>query len=121
MDGENEQQLNTITASYETEKEKRRFAGTVFGSRSLRLISIDGFHFEANPEGNLLLYSNVDKPGMVAAVSTILAKSNINIAGMSLGRYGPGAAALTVMSVDSAISSEILKEIALVEGMLDVH
>jgi D-3-phosphoglycerate dehydrogenase len=58
---------------------------------------------------------------MLAAVSSILARSNINIAGLSLGRYGIGQRALTVMSVDNEIPQEVLKEISSVDGIFDVR
>jgi len=109
-----------LSVRFETEKEKREISGTVFDNDRLRIVGIDGFHFEANPEGHLLFYSNVDRPGVVASVSRILAKASINIAGMSLGRYGVGREALTIMAVDSAIPATILAEIASVEGLLEV-
>jgi D-3-phosphoglycerate dehydrogenase len=111
---------NLLTAMYETDKEKRSFSGTVFGQNSIRLVNIDGFHFEANPAGRLLFYSNIDKPGVVAAISSILSKASINIAGMSLGRYGIGKEALTVMSIDEEIPDTILAEISAVKGLLGV-
>ncbi len=71
------------------------------------------------PEGNLLLYSNVDRPGMLASVGSILAKSRINIAGVSLGRDEVGKRALTVMSLDSGVAEAVLEEIRRVEGIFD--
>lgn len=120
-DGDGDAQSGSIAVAYRTEKETRSFGGTVFGNKHIRLVNVDGFHFEVNPEGHLLFYSNLDKPGRIAAVSTILAHAGINIAGMSLGRYGLGDAALAVMSVDSIIPDDIIEKIAAVEGMLSVR
>ncbi|MCS7228769.1 MAG: phosphoglycerate dehydrogenase [Candidatus Kryptonium sp.] len=104
-----------------TDKEKRTVAGTVFGNKDIRIVGVDDFHFEFKPEGILLVYSNIDRPGMLASVSSILARSNINIAGLSLGRYGVGKNALTVMSVDNEISQDVLREISSVDGIFDVR
>jgi D-3-phosphoglycerate dehydrogenase len=113
----------TYLLSFEvkTDKETRSISGTCFGNSDVRIVGMDEFHFEFKPEGILLVYSNIDRPGMLAAVSSILARSNINIAGLSLGRYGIGQRALTVMSVDNEIPQEVLKEISSVDGIFDVR
>ncbi|MBI1804352.1 MAG: phosphoglycerate dehydrogenase [Ignavibacteriae bacterium] len=108
---------HVLSVEYQMEKERRVIAGTVFGNKDLRIINVDGFHFEVKPEGHLLLYSNIDKPGMLANVSGILARANINIAGLSLGRYGVGSKALTIISTDSIVPHSILKEIAALQGV----
>lgn len=104
-----------------TDREIRSIAGTVFGNHDIRIVGVDDFHFEFKPEGILLVYSNIDRPGMLASVSSILARSNINIAGLSLGRYGLGQRALTVMSVDSEIPPAVLQEISSIDGISDVR
>ena len=80
---------------------------------------IDAFYFEVIPEGYLLFYTNTDKPGMLAQVGSILAAGKINIAGLSLGRTGIGEKALSVVSVDSPISENMLREIKSIQGVLD--
>ena len=82
---------------------------------------MDAFHFEVNPEGHLLVYSNVDRPGMLASVGAILAKYQVNIANVSLGRPAAGASALTVMNVDSDIPAAALEELVGIEGVSRVR
>jgi D-3-phosphoglycerate dehydrogenase len=84
-------------------------------------VEIDGFHCEVRPEGNLLLYLNADRPGMLAAVSAILAEAKINIGGLSLGRLPGGDHALTVIATDSAVSAPVLKQIGEVNGVSRVR
>jgi D-3-phosphoglycerate dehydrogenase len=112
---------NLLRVRYETEKEVRECAGTVFGTSSVRLVMIDGFRFEVNPEGHLLIYYNIDRPGMLAQVGAILAAHNVNIAGLSLGRTAIGEKALTVVNVDSDIPGEVLEKIRTVGGVTDVR
>ncbi len=112
---------NIFSVRYETDKEQRRFSGSVIGGKDVRIISIDGFRFEIKPAGILLFYSNMDKPGILAAVGSILAKANINIGGLSLGRYGPGQQALTVISLDNPVSEQILNEISSLDAVSDVQ
>ena len=104
----------------QTDKEERSISGTVFGENDMRIVGMDRFHFEIVPEGHLMFYSNLDRPGMLAAVGSLLASSKVNIAGMSLGRSAPGEKAITVMSVDSDIPASVLKEISKIEGVFEV-
>jgi D-3-phosphoglycerate dehydrogenase len=107
---------NILRVRYETEGETREVAGTVLGPHAVRLVAMDGFSFEVRPEGYLLIYRNIDRPGMLARVGTILAAHRVNIAGVSLGRFRPGETALTVMNVDGAVPEAALQEVTSQEG-----
>jgi D-3-phosphoglycerate dehydrogenase len=106
---------------YDAGGEVREIAGTVFGASSVRLVQLDGFPVEVNPSGYLLSYRNIDRPGMLAKVGSILAARNVNIAGVSLGRSAMGATALTVMNLDSGIDPETRKQLCSLEGVSDVR
>jgi D-3-phosphoglycerate dehydrogenase len=108
---------NVVAVGYVSERGDRSCAGTVFAENDLRIVEIDGFHCEVKPEGNLLVYSNIDRPGMLAAVSAILAAGEINIGGLSLGRVGEGGNALTVLSTDTGVSDDILRELSGIDGV----
>lgn len=110
-----------VSLRYTTDQEARKFAGTVFGSTHVRIVGIDDYHMEINPDGHLLLYKNVDKPGMLAKVGSELAAAQVNIAGLALGRDNPGQKALTVMNVDSQISPKVLKKLERIEGVFEVR
>jgi len=108
---------NLLSVRYETDNEAMEVSGTVFGASTIRLVKLDGFRFEVRPEGFLLIYSNIDRPGMLARVGSILARYDVNIAGVSLGRSAIGANALTVMSIDSDIPAEGMRELLTQEGV----
>jgi D-3-phosphoglycerate dehydrogenase len=109
-----------IRVDYESEQGRRRIAGTIFGEAHMRIVQLDDFHLEAIPEGNMLFYKNIDKPGMLANVGAVLAAENINIAGLALGRDQPGQRAVTIINVDSPIPLEILKKLEKIEGVFEV-
>jgi phosphoglycerate dehydrogenase-like enzyme len=111
-ESERDSYTNLITLRYETNKEARRFSGTVFGNIHPRLVRIDDF---------LLFYSNIDRPGMLAGVGAILAAEEINIAGLSLGRDQPGRKALTVINVDSPIPPDVLRKLGEIDGVFEVR
>ena len=92
-------------------------SGTVFSDEDLRITSIDKFAMELRLQGRTLLYGNQDRPGMLAQVGSILAKNEINIGSLSLGRTSPGEEALTAIAVDQTISKEILNLVANIEGV----
>ena len=115
--GANSTYTNLMTVEFTSDKEKRSFAGTVIGNNELRIVNIDNYLLELKPEGNLLFYSNIDRPGILATVSKILAEQNINIAGLSLGRNEMGKEALTVINVDSEIDKKSIEAISSISGV----
>lgn len=87
-------------------------AGTLLGrGNQPRIVAINGRDVEVAAEGKLLILENVDQPGMVGAVGTILGKDGVNIADMSLSRLAPGATATMVVRVDTEPSERARLEI----------
>ena len=119
--GANSSYTNLLSVECETDKDRKSLAGTVFGNNELRIVNVDSYHLELKPEGNMLFYSNIDKPGMLATVGKVLADANINIAGLSLGRLEAGKEALTIINTDSEIDKKVLKEISAIKGVKDVQ
>jgi D-3-phosphoglycerate dehydrogenase len=118
--GANSTYRNLMSVEFISDKEKRFFAGTVIGNNELRLVDIDHFTLELKPEGNMIFYSNIDKPGMLATVGKILADANVNIAGLSLGRKEVGKNALTAISVDSEVEENVIQKISSISGVDNV-
>ena len=112
---------NLIALRLESPAGSREVKGTVLGEEDLRLVEVDGFRFEVRLEGHLLFYRNVDRPGMVAAVGALLAEHGINIAGLALGRTGPGEMALSAFAVDDPIARDVLAQINDIAGVDDVR
>jgi len=110
-----------ITVKYNGDAEYREFSATVFGDGDYRIVDIDGFGIELRLEGDILMYKNIDKPGMLAAVSGALAKQDINIASLSLGRTQKGSNAITAVSVDKKLKDDELKPIVSLEGVEDLR
>ena len=120
-DGDSENFTNLLQIRYEGGRGVQEVAGTVFGSSAIRLVRMDGFGLEVRPDGFLLVYNNIDKPGMLAKVSTVLARHNVNIAGVSLGRSAVGANALTVMNIDGDIPKLGIEELRVQEGITNLQ
>ena len=76
-------------------------------------MQIDGESIEANPKGALLVVRNVDRPGIVGKLGTILGQGDVNISNMSLSRHTEGETkmALTICELDQEPPAEILAQL----------
>ena len=72
-------------------------------------------------EGGIILYQNVDKLGMLASVSGLLAQKDINIAALSLGRSKKGSNAITAVSVDKHLNESERSSIHKLEGIKNIR
>lgn len=87
-------------------------SGTLVGkSNQPRIVSINGREVEVLADGKLLVLENIDQPGMVGTIGTILGNAKVNIADMSLSRLTPGGTAYMVVRVDSEPSEAARAEI----------
>ena len=77
-----------------------------------RLIRLGDFRLEAYLDGNLLVFTHNDVPGIIGAVGTIFGKHRVNIAQMSVGRTAPGGAAIGVLNLDSLPPAPALAEVS---------
>ncbi len=93
--------------------------GSVFNETDGRLIQIDEYELELKLDGDLFIYENEDRPGMLAQVGAVLAGKNINIGSLVLGRKKLIKKAITVLTVDSEIKNEVLSEIVKINGIIN--
>jgi D-3-phosphoglycerate dehydrogenase len=59
----------------------------------------------------MLFVWNVDRPGMIGHVGTILGRRGVNIANMHVGRRDAGGTAVMVLTLDAALPPEVTREI----------
>jgi D-3-phosphoglycerate dehydrogenase len=64
---------------------------------------------------------NIDQPGMIGAVGTLLGKQHINIASMQVGRHEIGRRALMILNVDNPAQKEDLEAIMQVPGIVSAR
>jgi D-3-phosphoglycerate dehydrogenase len=95
-------------------------SGILHGKKEPRIIEVNDFVVEVVPEGELLVIANNDKPGVIGSIGTILAKHKINIARMHFGREKQGGRAISVVSVDTAVSRDILAKIKKLPNVLSL-
>ncbi len=101
-------------------KKESTVSGVLHGKKEPRIISVDEFRVEIIPEGEMLVLSNNDKPGVIGNIGTLLGKNNINIARMQFGRASRGGKAISVVSVDTPVSKDILAKIKKLPNVLSL-
>ncbi len=110
---------SVVSASVTGEGLTRAAAGTVFGKNMPRLVQLDHYHTDAYMDGDVLIFTHRDIPGVIGYVGNVLAKDNINIAQMAVGRNdAPGAkSAIGVLNLDAAVSAATIAKVLEFDGM----
>jgi D-3-phosphoglycerate dehydrogenase len=96
---------------------------TVIHGEQPRLLEFDSIDVEAPLEGNLLVCRNLDVPGVIGKIGTILGEHGVNIANFALGRDRSGirpVKALAVVQVDAPVSDTVLRALLQIEAILEV-
>lgn len=90
------------------------------GGGSILVTRIDGLNVSFSGDSPTLIISNQDRPGRVNEVTLLLGKNNINVAAMQLHRAERGGCAVMVLECDQEVPEEVLRALALLEGILKV-
>ena len=112
--------VNLIQLDIKTDKETKSIFGTLSSNKQPRIVKIDDYYLELYPVGEMIFIRNLDKPGLIGNLGTLMGKNGINIAAMALGRNKPGDKAISVWSVDNQVSPEIQDKIKKLENILTV-
>jgi D-3-phosphoglycerate dehydrogenase len=99
---------------------ERLVCGANFGRNNPRIVRIDNFYLEAHAGGHILVMHNLDKPGVVGAVGTLLGSSGINIARMQLGLDSEKREAVALIQVDEPVPEEVLRKFAALPHIISV-
>ena len=100
-----------------------RASATVIHGEQPRLLEFDGIDIEAPLEGILLVCRNLDVPGVIGRIGTILGEQGVNIANFALGRERSGpkpVKALSVVQVDAPVSESVLDALRTIGALLEV-
>jgi D-3-phosphoglycerate dehydrogenase len=95
-------------------------SGTLNSKKEPRIIQVDNFPMETVPEGGMLVLMNNDKPGVIGGIGTLLGQNGINIARMQFGREKQGGLAMSVVSVDSTVTDNVMEKIRQLPNVLSV-
>ncbi len=88
----------------------RTLAGVV-NMGSAKIVEVKGMALEADFHPVMLLINNVDKPGFIGALGTLLGEANINIATLHLGRQAAEQDAIAIVGVDQVVPEGIQQKL----------
>jgi D-3-phosphoglycerate dehydrogenase len=113
---------SVITVELHTAAGTSHASATVIHGEQPRLLEFDGIDIETPLEGDLLVCRNIDVPGVIGRIGSILGDHGVNIANFALGRERSGnkpVKALAVVQVDAPVSTAVLEDLVKIEAMLE--
>jgi D-3-phosphoglycerate dehydrogenase len=96
-------------------------SGTLFGGTRPRIVQLEDYPMDANPQGLVLILRNRDVPGIISQVATILAAHQINIGEWRMGRHYPGGEAMSFINLDNEPPESVLQALNLIPGLTHVR
>jgi D-3-phosphoglycerate dehydrogenase len=96
-----------VEVTARSDEGETRVAGSVLAGVP-RIVEIDGYPIEIKPEGAMLICTNVDRPGAVGKVGTVLGDAGVNIVGMQLSRVAEDGRAMFALTLDQAPEEQVL-------------
>jgi D-3-phosphoglycerate dehydrogenase len=111
---------NLITVKYTTKKRTQSVSGTIFAKEEMRIVDFFGYKLDFEPTPYVVAIQNIDKPGIIGRIGTVLGVAGVNIAAMQWSRNRKGEKAVAFVSVDQDVSNETLDEIRKIDGVLKV-
>ena len=112
---------NLVTVHVKTGDGVKTLAGTIFNDKDIRIVQIDKYRIEVVPSRYMLVATYNDMPGVIGRFGIILGDSNINIAGMQVGRQSLGGEAVMVVQVDSPVPEDVLQQLQEIDAILSVR
>ncbi|MGA3132816.1 MAG: phosphoglycerate dehydrogenase [Terracidiphilus sp.] len=113
---------SVLTLVLHTAQGESRASATVIHGELPRLLAFDGIDVEAPLDGTLVVCRNLDVPGVIGRIGTILGQQGVNIANFALGRERSGqnpVKALAVVQVDEPVSEQVLEALKVIEALLE--
>ena len=71
--------------------------------------------------GEFALIRNDDRPGVIAAVSSIIAEAGVNISDLDVGLSPSGESAMMVLATNRPLTPEIEERLRAADGIKSVH
>jgi D-3-phosphoglycerate dehydrogenase len=109
-----------ITIRIKADGKQVSVSGTLNSRKEPRIIQVDNFPMETVPAGDMLVFMNNDKPGVIGNIGTTLGQNKINISHMQFGRESEGGLAMSVVSVDSVVPDAVMDKLRALPNVLKV-
>ncbi len=94
--------------------------GQSVGGGKIRIVRINGIDVDFTGEYSTIIVKQEDVPGIIAGLTVILGRRQVNIAYMRMYREAKGKIAYTVMEADERIPEDIIEEMQKLENVHSV-
>lgn len=92
-------------------------SGTLSGQKQTqKIVEINGFELELAIPKHLIVFTYVDRPGIVAGYSGLLGSAGVNIAALQVSRNDRTGRALSVLAIDAPVPGEVAVELREIAG-----
>ena len=95
--------------------------GSSLGGGDVAVTRIDDYDVDITGDLPLLVIGHMDRPGEIAAVTSILAETHLNIASMQVSRERRGAHALMLIATDAEVDRVTAERLAKQPGVTSVR
>ena len=109
--GESRTYKNVIEIEVEAQNATIKIVGTITEEGRQHVVRMNDYWIDFVPHGQLLIFQNHDRPGVIGRIGKLLGDVEVNIANFSLGRKDASGLALAVMEVDGNLSDELISQI----------
>jgi len=93
--------------------------GTIFGQQYPKIVRLGQIYLDADPEGSIIVIQNIDRPGVIGNVGSLLGRHDINIGRFQLGRLEDRA--LCMVNVDTPADESVIEELRALPNIVSVQ
>lgn len=102
---------NTVRFLLSSDTRELSMTGASIGGGNVEIVNVNQFDVKFTAVYPTLVISHHDRPGMIADITALLGRSEINIGFMDLDRKGRDREAMTVIETDVSIPDSLIQEL----------
>ena len=111
LSNENISYENMIKTVVKSDDDELKICASLFQGNRPRLVNLFGYELDIIPNGIMLFIKNIDKPGVIGKIGTILGDAKINIKEFLLSKKKSSELAFSVVRLDSIPSQQVIDQI----------
>lgn len=118
--------IGSITVNLSTDNTCTSISGALIAKHIKRIVKINDYNTSIKPEKHMLLVPHENKPGMIAAVATVLGDDGINISRMQVaqksytrGELRQDEKSIMIINTDDKVEQNTLDKIAKINGIYE--
>ena len=94
--------------------------GSSIGGGKIKIHAVNDLPAEFTAESDTLIVYHIDTPGVIAAVTGLLAKHDVNIGRMKVFRSHRGGRSVIVMEIDQAVCTDLCQLIRTIPNVTEI-